>query len=60
MDDDGIEKSDELIMEKQTTPDRLTRLPWDENETWEVIRQMCIVLTIDNPVFCLLIKMEQK
>jgi len=37
LDDDGNEVKDQIIMEKQTDPDRLTRLPWDEDKTWEII-----------------------
>jgi hypothetical protein len=27
----------EFFVEKQTNPDRLTALPWDEDKTWKII-----------------------
>jgi len=37
MDDEGNEVVNDIIIEKQTTPDRLTALPWDEEKVWEVV-----------------------
>mmetsp|Transcript_6415 Transcript_6415/g.7963 ORF Transcript_6415/g.7963 Transcript_6415/m.7963 type:complete len:153 (+) Transcript_6415:86-544(+) len=35
---DGSEKVVEIDMEKQTNADRLTRLPWDEEKSWKIIK----------------------
>jgi len=35
----GVEEEKECTVEKQTNPDRLTALPWDEDKTWELIRK---------------------
>lgn len=37
MDDNGKEVKNDLVMEKQTTSDRLTALPWDEDKSWDII-----------------------
>jgi len=37
MDDEGKEATNQMIMENQTTADRLTALPWDEVKVWEVV-----------------------
>jgi hypothetical protein len=37
MNDSGMEEKKEVAVEKQTNPDRLTALPWDEAKTWELI-----------------------
>jgi hypothetical protein len=36
--DDGNEVISETIMEKQTTPDRLERVPFCEDESWKLIQ----------------------
>jgi len=37
-DDDGNERSDICEIEKQTNPDRLRRVIWDEDEVWEALK----------------------
>ena len=36
--DDGTEYEQMIEMEKQTTPDRLGRVSWDEDKTWNIVR----------------------
>ncbi len=36
-DENGSTSEQMINIEKQTTPDRLTRVPWDEEATWEII-----------------------
>lgn len=36
-DEQGKTFSQEMDVEKQTTPDRLSQLPWDEEKTWLII-----------------------
>jgi hypothetical protein len=36
-DEQGKTFSQEMDVEKQTTPDRLNQLPWDEEKTWLII-----------------------
>ena len=38
MDENGNQRGDEVVMEKQTTPDRLSKLDFDEDKTWECIK----------------------
>ena len=35
---DGEERTTEFAMEKQTNAERLMRLPWDEDKTWDLIK----------------------
>jgi hypothetical protein len=35
--EDGTAKAIIVEVEKQTTPDRLDRVEWDEEKTWRVI-----------------------
>lgn len=37
LDEDGIEKEELVGVEKQTDPDRLERVPWNEDATWEIL-----------------------
>jgi hypothetical protein len=36
-DEQGNTIAQEMNVEKQTTPDRLSKLPWDEEKTWLII-----------------------
>jgi prolyl oligopeptidase PreP (S9A serine peptidase family) len=36
--DDGSKKATIIEVEKQTTPDRLSRVPWDEDAAWKVLQ----------------------
>ena len=36
-DEQGNTIEQEMTVEKQTTPDRLSKLPWDEEKTWLII-----------------------
>mmetsp|Transcript_50790 Transcript_50790/g.61209 ORF Transcript_50790/g.61209 Transcript_50790/m.61209 type:complete len:147 (-) Transcript_50790:225-665(-) len=37
-DDDGTERETIIEIEKQTTPDRLKRVVWDEDEVWQALK----------------------
>mmetsp|Transcript_7816 Transcript_7816/g.11228 ORF Transcript_7816/g.11228 Transcript_7816/m.11228 type:complete len:174 (-) Transcript_7816:175-696(-) len=39
MDEQGNEVASLVEVEKQTTPDRLQRVPWNENATWAILSQ---------------------
>jgi hypothetical protein len=39
VDECGIEGKKEWTVEKQTNPDRLAALPWDEDKTWALIER---------------------
>ena len=34
----GTEMKSAIEVEKQTDPDRLRRLEWDEDKTWEILK----------------------
>ena len=36
--DDGSKKTTVREVEKQTNPDRLSRVPWDEDKSWKVLQ----------------------
>ena len=36
--EDGSNKVEIVEVEKQTNPDRLTRVPWDEDLAWKVLQ----------------------
>jgi len=37
LDKDGLEKEKLVGVEKQTDPDRLERVPWNEDAAWEIL-----------------------
>jgi hypothetical protein len=38
--EDGTKQSSIIEVEKQTTPDRLDRVEWDEEKSWRVLSEL--------------------